>query len=102
MKKLPALVLALALTLSSASAIEFKDFKDKDEIQYPEAVAVLNRLGIIVGFGDEHFHPDCPLSRASSPRSWFANSWYFIAMPAPPFRVLMLSLYQGGVVICLK
>lgn len=66
MKKLPALVLALALTLSSASAIEFQDFKDKDDIQYSEAVAVLNRLGIIIGLEDEHFHPDWKLSRGAA------------------------------------
>lgn len=66
MKKLPALVLALALTLSSASAIEFTDFKDKDEIQYPEAAAALNRLGIITGFEDGYFRPDWALSRGAA------------------------------------
>lgn len=68
MKKLLALalILALALTLPSASAADFQDFEDKDEIQYPEAVAVLNRLGIIVGFEDGNFHPDWLLSRGSA------------------------------------
>lgn len=61
-----ALVLALALTLPSASAADFKDFKDKDEIQYPEAVSVLNRLGIIIGFEDGYFHPDWMLTRGSA------------------------------------
>lgn len=66
MKKFLAFALALTLTLSSASATDFKDFKDKDEIQYPEAVSVLNRLGIIIGFEDENFHPDWMLSRGSA------------------------------------
>lgn len=66
MKKLLALALVLVLTVPSASAIDFKDFKDKDEIQYPEAVSVLNRLGIIIGFDDGLFHPDWMLSRGSA------------------------------------
>lgn len=66
MKKLLALVLALALTVSSASAAEFRDFKDVDDIRYPEAVAVLNRLGIITGFEDGYFHPDWSLSRGAA------------------------------------
>lgn len=70
MKKLlsGALAFALMLTLAlpCASATDFKDFQDKDEIQYPEAVSVLNRLGIIIGFDDEKFHPDWMLSRGSA------------------------------------
>ena len=45
MKKFLSLVLAVIMTMSlvtiSASAAEYKDFTDKDEIQYEEAVAVV-------------------------------------------------------------
>lgn len=66
MKKLLAPLLALALTLSSASASDFRDFTDKGQIQYPEAVSVLNRLGIIVGYEDGSFRPGNELSRGSA------------------------------------
>lgn len=68
MKAFASLLLALALTLAlpAASALEFQDFQDKEEIQYPEAVAMLNRLGIITGFQDGYFRPDWMLSRGSA------------------------------------
>ena len=51
MKKFLSLVLALVMTMSltalSAGATEYKELTDRDEIQYEEAVAVLNRIGIL-------------------------------------------------------
>ena len=54
MKKFLSLVLAMIMTMSlvtiSAGATEYKDLTDKDEIKYEEAVAVLNRIGVITGY----------------------------------------------------
>ena len=61
MKKFLSLALALVMALSLftvASATEYKDLNDKDEITYSEAVAVLNKLGIIEGYEDGSFKPD--------------------------------------------
>ena len=70
MKKFLSLVLALVMTMSlvtvSAGAAEYKDLTDKDEIQYEEAVAVLNRLGIITGYSEGDFRPKTELTRGAA------------------------------------
>ena len=69
MKKFLSLALALVMALSLftvASAVEYKDLTDKSEITYSEAVAVLNKLGIIEGYEDGSFKPDTALNRAQA------------------------------------
>ena len=70
MKKFLSLVLALVMTMSlvtiSAGATEYKDLTDKDEIQYEEAVAVLNRIGVITGYDDGSFQPAKELTRGAA------------------------------------
>lgn len=70
MKKFLSLVLSLAMTLSlvtiSASATDYDDLSDKGEIQYEEAVAVLNKLGIITGYEDGSFKPTGDLTRGAA------------------------------------
>ena len=70
MKKFLSLVLALVMTMSlvtiGAGATEYKDLKDKSEIQYEEAVAVLNKLGIITGYEDGSFKPTGALTRGAA------------------------------------
>ena len=69
MKKFLSLALALVMSLSLltvASAAEYKDLTDKSEITYSEAVAVLNKLGIISGYEDGSFKPDTALNRAQA------------------------------------
>ena len=70
MKKFLSLVLALVMTMSlvtiGAGAAEYKDLTDKSEIQYDEAVAVLNKLGIITGYEDGSFKPTGALTRGAA------------------------------------
>ncbi|BAL01556.1 putative surface layer protein [Oscillibacter valericigenes Sjm18-20] len=70
MKKFLSLVLSLAMTLSlvtiSASATDYDDLTDKGEVQYEEAVAVLNKLGIITGYEDGSFKPTGALTRGAA------------------------------------
>jgi len=70
MKKFLSLVLALVMTMSlvtiGAGATEYKDLSDKGEIQYEEAVAVLNKLGIITGYEDGSFKPTGALTRGAA------------------------------------
>ncbi|QNL44343.1 S-layer homology domain-containing protein [Oscillibacter hominis] len=69
MKKFLSLALALVMALSLftvASAAEYSDLTDKDEITYSEAVAVLNKLGIISGYEDGSFKPTTALNRAQA------------------------------------
>ena len=70
MKKFLSLVLALIMTMSlvtiSAGATEYRDLTDKDEIQYEEAVAVLNRIGVITGYEDGSFRPEGELTRGAA------------------------------------
>ncbi|MCI8398555.1 MAG: S-layer homology domain-containing protein [Oscillibacter sp.] len=70
MKKFLSLVLALVMTMSlvtiSAGATEYKDFTDKSEIQYAEAVTVLNKLGIITGYSEGDFRPQGELTRGAA------------------------------------
>ena len=70
MKKFLSLVLALIMTMSlvtiGAGATEYRDLTDKDEIQYEEAVAVLNRIGVITGYEDGSFRPETELTRGAA------------------------------------
>lgn len=70
MKKFLSLVLALVMTMSlvtiGAGATDYKDLKDKSEIQYEEAVAVLNKIGIITGYEDGSFKPTGALTRGAA------------------------------------
>lgn len=70
MKKFLSLVLALVMTMSlvtiGAGATEYKDFTDKSEVQYEEAVAVLNKLGIITGYEGGDFKPAGALTRGAA------------------------------------
>ena len=64
MKKLLAMVLALAMTLSLAvSASAFKDDKDVSA-DYAEAVAVLNGMDVFKGYEDGSFKPQGNITRA--------------------------------------
>ena len=67
-KRLLTLLLALTLLLSLAVPVSAVDlnYKDKDEITYKEAVAVLSREGIINGFEDGTFRPKETLTRAQA------------------------------------
>lgn len=70
MKKFLSLVLALVMTMSlvtiGAGAANYSDLTDKSEIQYEEAVAVLNKLGIITGYEDGSFKPAGALTRGAA------------------------------------
>ena len=70
MKKFLSLVLALVMTMSlvtiGAGAADYSDLTDKSEIQYEEAVAVLNKLGIITGYEDGSFKPTGALTRGAA------------------------------------
>jgi hypothetical protein len=67
-KRLFSFLLVLSLFLSlcvSAGAVDL-NYKDKDEITYQEAVAVLSREGIITGFEDGTFRPKETLTRSQA------------------------------------
>jgi hypothetical protein len=70
MKKFLSVVLALAMTVSlftvCAGATEYKDLSDKSDIQYSEAVAVLNKIGVITGYTDGSFKPAASLTRGAA------------------------------------
>ena len=70
MKKFLSLVLAAVMTMSlvtiGAGATEYKDLTDKSEIQYSEAVAVMNKIGIITGYEDGSFKPTGNLTRGAA------------------------------------
>lgn len=70
MKKFLSLVLSLAMTLSlvtiGAGATEYKDLTDKSDVQYQEAVAVLNKVGVITGYPDGSFKPTGALTRGAA------------------------------------
>ena len=67
MKKFLSLVLALVMTMSlvtvSAGA---KSFDDAEDIQYVEAVEVLNLIGVLEGYPDGSFQPKTVLTRAQA------------------------------------
>jgi len=54
------------LVTIGAGATEYKDFSDKSEVQYEEAVAVLNKIGIITGYEDGSFKPTGALTRGAA------------------------------------
>ena len=60
------LVRALMLSLMVPAAAVDLNYRDKDEITYKEAVAVLSREGIINGFEDGTFRPKETLTRAQA------------------------------------
>ena len=70
MKKFLSLVLALVMAMSlvtiSAGATEYKDLTDKSTITYSEAVAVMNKIGIISGYTDGAFKPTATLTRGAA------------------------------------
>ena len=70
MKKFLSLVLALVMAMSlvtiSAGATEYKDLTDKSTITYTEAVAVMNKIGIISGYTDGSFKPTATLTRGAA------------------------------------
>ena len=63
LKKILALVLALVMSLSLVTIANAVDFKDADEIDYEEAVAVMSAIGVIEGMDDGNFDPDGILTR---------------------------------------
>ena len=67
-KRLLSALLLLALLLSLTVPVSAVDlnYKDKDEITYKEAVAVLSREGIINGFEDGTFRPKETLTRSQA------------------------------------
>ena len=65
LKKILALVLSLMMVLSVMVTASAADFSDADEIQYAEAVDVLNGLGILTG-AQGKFAPNGTLTRAQA------------------------------------
>lgn len=64
MKKLLALVLALVMTLGLATVgANAADFKDDSNIEYKEAVNVMNGIGVIEGDDNGNFNPKDTLTR---------------------------------------
>lgn len=68
MKKIIALILAMAMIFSLALSVGAADFTDAAEIDgaNTEAVTVLSSLGIIAGMGDGKFQPKTVLTRAQA------------------------------------
>ena len=65
MKKLLALVLALVMSMSLVT-ISNADFNDADEIDYAEAVDVMNAVGVLAGYDNGDFGPKDTLTRAQA------------------------------------
>ena len=68
MKKLIALVLAIAMVMSMVCFASAEEFTDADKIDQmnTEAVTVLSEMGIIAGMGDGTFAPQGTLTRAQA------------------------------------
>lgn len=68
LKKTLCLVLCLAMMVGlcamATSAVTIDDYKDKDKIQYEEAVTLLSALGVLEGYPDKTFLPEGELNRA--------------------------------------
>lgn len=64
LKKTLCLILSLAMIFSMLVINTGAAFDDQNEIQHPEAVAVLNELGVLVGYTDGTFGPADTLTRA--------------------------------------
>ena len=68
LKKTLCLVLCLAMMVGlcamATSAVSIDDYKDKDKIQYEEAVTLLSALGVLEGYPDKTFKPEGELNRA--------------------------------------
>ena len=63
LKKILALVMALAMSLSLVTIANAADFTDNDDISYEEAADVMSAIGVIEGFEDGSFDPDGTLTR---------------------------------------
>ena len=63
LKKILALVLALAMSMSLVTIANAADFTDEKDISYEEAVDVMSAIGVIEGFEDGSFNPAGTLTR---------------------------------------
>ena len=63
LKKILALVMALAMSLSLVTIANAVDFTDSDDINYEEAVEVMSAIGVINGMDDGSFDPNGTLTR---------------------------------------
>ena len=63
LKKILALVLALAMSMSLVTIANAADFSDQSDISYEEAVDVMTAIGVLEGFEDGSFKPGETLTR---------------------------------------
>ena len=67
LKKVLALVLAVAIMMSIVVTASAKDYSDvKDDTNYADAIDALSGLGILDGFTDGSFQPEGTLTRAQA------------------------------------
>lgn len=66
LKKVLALVLAVAMLMGIAVTASAADYKDADDIAYADAVEILSALGILDGFPDGTFQPKGTLTRGQA------------------------------------
>ena len=64
LKKILALVLALAMSLSLVTIASGIDLGDAEDIDHTEAVEVLSTLGVIQGYEDGNYYPDRVVKRS--------------------------------------
>lgn len=64
LKKVLALVLAVALMMGFATFAGATDFTDDSDIEHAEAVEVMSGIGVINGYPDGSFRPDGDVTRA--------------------------------------
>lgn len=57
-------IMLVGMMAMGASAVDYKDFTDKDEIQHTEAVSTMNLLGVIAGKDTGAFDPTGTVTRA--------------------------------------